>query len=339
MIVQILVILATCFTLALSSPYASGYSSGYSARANLPPSSGQTSAQGPLQKASPADNIDSLAPITDSDKVNWQVYAQQILGTPDKIWGRKLDAQSPTAKAALDYFDNAVDIDSCGAVAKAYLKIILSGGSMVQASVEAASTYIRNHNDGVRPKPGSPCENANIAFREALVIGQDPLLSAALTYMNSYRSDSPCWAASRDYVDAVVNGNARQEEAQIVAAKSFTRQIQNLASQGKATVDPVCSSAAQSFAATLNVPSSSPTAAAFQTFFTEAMKTGKGFDPVCNSAAEAYFDASTSGAGEDKSSEAAAIAYLDALEANPDFDMKSPCGRAARAYMAAVYEW
>ena len=58
-------------------------------------------------------------------------------------------------------------------------------------------------------------------------------------------------------------------------------------------------------------------------------------DPVCAAAAEAYFDGFATGAGEAAASEAAAVAYIDALEANPSFDEKSPCGRAAQAYIAA----
>ena len=55
--------------------------------------------------------------------------------------------------------------------------------------------------------------------------------------------------------------------------------------------------------------------------------------PVCSAAAEAYIDAYIDGGNEEAASEAAAFAYIDALEANPSFDLTSPCGRAAQSYI------
>ena len=58
-------------------------------------------------------------------------------------------------------------------------------------------------------------------------------------------------------------------------------------------------------------------------------------DPVCGASAEAYIDAYLTGSGEDAANEAAAVAYLEAVDDNPKFNPKSPCGRAAEAYIAA----
>jgi len=57
-------------------------------------------------------------------------------------------------------------------------------------------------------------------------------------------------------------------------------------------------------------------------------------DPVCTASAEAYLDSFLAGADDATAREAAAVAYIAAVEANPNFDPKSPCGRAADAYIA-----
>ena len=327
-----------------------------------------------------------------------------------------VDAESPSSKAALSFVQKALDLDSCGAPAKAYIESIVAGDSPATASAAASAVYRKNYFAGTRAAAGSPCAASEIAFRKAAATGEDPVLAAALAYMNSYKSDSPCFAAARSYVEATVEGS----DANIAAAKSFAGQLQTLAVQGKPTIDSECAASAQAFASSSS-DLSSPRAAAMQAFITKALETGNGYDPVCNSAAEkfienyqsgkeelvstfaaardflrgyknaplsaskspcaaatkayinaiktsesnpsqkallafvdeavltngdgldpvcaaaaeAYFDGFATGAGEAAASEAAAVAYIDALEANPSFDEKSPCGRAAQAYIAA----
>jgi len=42
------------------------------------------------------------------------------------------------------------------------------------------------------------------------------------------------------------------------------------------------------------------------------------------------------GESDEKTREAAGIAYLDAVASTPDFDPNSPCGVAAKAYIAEL---
>jgi len=304
----------------------------YSPRVTLP---AQVKAIQPIQPAAPAVKVASPSPQADSEpQVNWQIYAQKALNAPLAVQSRLSDAKSPAAKAALSYLKNALDIDSCGQTAKVYIETILSGGSPAQANAEATGVYIRNYNAGERPAPGSPCEASDIAFRQAAEDGQDPVLAAALAFMKSYGSDSPCFVSSRDYVEAIIAGSAHTD-AGLAAAKSFARQIQILAAQGKKTVDPVCTAAAQAYASTSDVPSS-PSAAAMQAFISKALETGTGFDPVCYSAAERFFDSYESGKPELISTFAAARDFLRFYKYSPSPAAQSPCAAATKAYAAAI---
>jgi len=366
-----------------------------------------------------AVQVASLSPSTDSNtQVDWQTYSLKALASPLAVQSRRLDAKSPSAKAALSYLQGALGLDSCGQQAKVYLETILGGGSPAQANAEATAVYIRNYNAGERAAPGSACAASDIAFRQAAAAGEDPVLAAALAFMKSYGSDSPCFVAARDYVESVVAG-ASQTQANVRAAKSFAHQLQTLAAQRKPTIDEACAASAKVFASFSDSPSS-PNAAAMQAFISKALETREGFDPVCyasaekffesfesgkpeiestfaaardflagyrssptpasqspcaaatkayavatknspsapsqrallafvdeavftkddgldpvcGASAEAYFNTYLTGAGEAAASEAAAVAYLEAVDANPGFDLESPCGRAARAYIA-----
>ena len=159
-----------------------------------------------------------------------------MLGSPLAVQASPLDAKSPSAKAALSYLQGALGLDSCGQQAKIYLETILAGGSSTQANAEATAVYIQNYNAGERAARDSPCAASDVAFRQAAAAGQNPVLAAALAFMKAYESDSPCFVAARDYVEAIVAG-APQTEANIKAAKSFAHQLQTLSVEGKPTID------------------------------------------------------------------------------------------------------
>merc|ERR1719283_397486 len=96
-----------------------------------------------------------------------------------------------------------------------------------------------------------------------------------------------------------------------------------------------CASATLSYAQAINTEPSSAANAGMIAYINEAIKQrDRQFDPVCGAATVAYWDAFIEKKDESAASEAAAVAYLDALEANPDFDNNSACGKAADAYMA-----
>merc|ERR1712034_297143 len=266
-------------------------------------------------------------------QVNWQSYSQHVLGSPLAVRSSPLDAKSPSAKAALSYLQGALlGTDSCGQQAKVYLETILSGGSAAQANAEATAVYIRNYNAGERAAPGSPCEAADVAFRQAAAAGQDPVLAAALAFMKSYKSDSPCFVSARDYVDSIVSGST-QTEANLKAAKAFAHQLQNLAARGKPTIDEACYASAQAFSPSSESPSS-PLTAAMQAFITKALETGSGVDSACFGAAEKFFEGFESGKGNLVATLAVAREVMQSYKNSPTISSRSPCAAAAKAFAA-----
>jgi len=279
--------------------------------------------------------IASLSPTTDSNsQVDWQTYSLKALASPLAVQSSPLDAKSPSAKAALSYLQGALGLDSCGQQAKVYLETILAGGSSAQANAEATAVYIRKYNAGERAVPGSPCAASDIAYRQAALAGQDPVLAAALAFMKSYGSDSPCFVSARDYVEAIVAGSS-QTEANVKAAKSFAHQLQSLAAQRKPTIDEACAASAKVFASFSDAPSS-PNAAAMQAFISKALETGKGFDPVCYRSAEKFFESFESGKEEVESTFAAVRDFLQGYSSSPSPASQSPCAAATKAYALAT---
>merc|ERR1712098_5136 len=111
------------------------------------------------------------------------------------------------------------------------------------------------------------------------------------------------------------------------AARSFFKAF--VANPWSVPSDSPCASATLSYAQAINTEPSSAANAGMIAYINEAIKQrDRQFDPVCGAATVAYWDAFI-----EKKDEAAAVAYLDALEANPDFDKNSACGKAADAYM------
>ena len=51
---------------------------------------------------------------------------------------------------------------------------------------------------------------------------------------------------------------------------------------------------------------------------------------------QAHKNSVVNGDSEEKTREAAGVAYLDAVSSTPDFDPNSPCGVAAKAYIAEL---
>jgi len=274
--------------------------------------------------------------ISNKEQVDWQVYSQKVLGLPLAVTSSLSDIESPTTRAALFYLESTLGKEetSCAKVAKVYIETLLAGGSPAQANAEAAAVFIRNYNEGSRHMPGSPCEAADNAFRNAAESGEDPVLAAAQAFMQSYKSDSPCFVAAKDYMQTVGKGFS-SSNAYLSAAKSFGRQIQTLASQGKTTIDPICAEAALSYTSATST-SSSPKALAMSAFISKAVETGKGFDPVCYKAAEAFIGSDELGRSELASTFAAARSFLKIYKSNPAPASDSPCAAATKAYVSAL---
>ena len=74
-----------------------------------------------------------------------------------------------------------------------------------------------------------------------------------------------------------------------------------------------------------------------QAFISKALESGKGFDPVCSSAADTFFKSYKSGDQELESIFAAAKYFLTGYKSNPAPASQSQCAAAAaRAYASAV---
>ena len=138
------------------------------------------------------------------------------------------DFQSPSAQAALSYLQENVALDTCGEQTKAYIDIVANGGSRQEAAAVATQVYQRNHLARAALSPA--CLAAEVAWKNAVAVGRDPVLDSALAFMDASPSESPCYVSARDYVSAIVSG-AEHKDANLQAAKSFANQIVNLANQ------------------------------------------------------------------------------------------------------------
>lgn len=142
------------------------------------------------------------------------------------------DFQSPSAQAALSYLQENVALDTCGEQTKAYIDIVINGGSRQEAAAIATQVYQRNHLARAALSPA--CLAAEVAWKNAVAAGRDPVLDSALAFMDASPSESPCYVSARDYVSAIVAGT-EHTEANLQAAKSFANQIVNLAKQVRKT--------------------------------------------------------------------------------------------------------
>ena len=240
-----------------------------------------------------------------------------------------VDSTHPGTAAALAYINKNFNLDSCGQQTKAYIDSIMAGNSREVASQAATAVYQQNYAAGVPLSPA--CLAAEVAWKDAVTVGRDPILPSALAFMEASPSESPCYVSAKDYIQAIVGGSSHTE-ANRAAVRSFTEQITKLAGEGKSTIDAACLRSAQAYTASSGVPSS-PNAVAMRTFIQNSVETGNSYDPVCAAASEAYIGAFINGATEAEATEAAGSAFISALDNNPNFEMSSPCGKAAQAYM------
>merc|ERR1712029_661727 len=217
------------------------------------------------------------------------------------------DVNSPTTQAVLSYLSEGSGLDDCGAITKAYVNIIASGGSRRDAAAIAKQVY-QQQNLG-RQVLSPACQAAETAWRAADASGRDQVLDAALAYINADPSDSPCKASARTYISAITGG-ATNQDAGLRAAESFASKISALASQGKSTIDAACAKASAAYAKSSSIPSS-PTAAAATAFIQKALEVGSGYDASCLASSGAFITSFSSGASEDESRVAAATVYQE----------------------------
>merc|ERR1711868_208991 len=223
------------------------------------------------------------------------------------------EVNSPTTQAVLSYLSEGSGLDDCGAITKAYVNIIASGGSRRDAAAIAKQVY-QQQNLG-RQALSPACQAAETAWRAADASGRDQVLDAALAYINADPSDSPCKASARTYISAITGG-ATNQDAGLRAAESFASKISALASQGKSTIDAACAKASAAYAKSSSIPSS-PTAAAATAFIQKALEVGSGYDASCLASSGAFITSFSSGASEDESRVAAAREFIKTYGKNP----------------------
>lgn len=241
-----------------------------------------------------------------------------------------------TSQAALSLLTTDRQLDSCGQLMEAYMSSLLAGNQHEVAIEAAAGVYEENYNaGGLASRLSIPCSAAEVAWKAAVAEGEDPLLPAALAYLQSSPpSHSPCDAAAREYFQAVATG-ATNIDAFLAAIKSFAGQIKKLADYGLPTIDSACLSTAQDYLAT-NQVSSSPLTSAMEAFVEKAVEIDVGYDPVCYAAADKFIESYISGKREDISLQIAAKEFLSLYFANPTVANRSPCAAAAKAYAEAA---
>ena len=156
-------------------------------------------------------------------------------------------------------------------------------------------------------------------------------MDAMIAQGNSRIPDPVCAASSLAFFEAFKAGDD-ELKANFKAAQAFFREYKKGA---KVPTNSPCLISTRAYADAIKKKPSPPNAAAMIAFMDEAILTNlKKPDPVCLAAAEAYFNAYLGGSSEAQANEIAGVAFLDAVEANPDYNPTSPCGKSAKAYMA-----
>merc|ERR1711915_1046475 len=228
----------------------------------------------------------------------------------------------------------------CQAAEVAWKEAFVTGADPIPA---AAKAYIRSWRSS---KSKDPCTAASTKYFNEIQDGESHLDAAkyamgafvkALRKVNrdgrSY-NDRACTNAAKAYAEAL-----DEEQTPITAA--FTAFLESMFDDNENPFDPVCYKVMQGFTNSFNSgddaesqKKDSSTSSAMFAYISETLKSGKiQIDPVCAASTSAYMRAYKEKKDEEFASEAAAVAYLEALEKNSNFDPKSPCGKAAEAYI------
>ena len=125
-----------------------------------------------------------------------RLYSPTLVVPP--IRKTSVDSTHPGTAAALAYINKNTNLDSCGQQTKAYMDSIKAGNSREVAAQVASVVYQQNYAAGVSLSPA--CLAAEVAWKNAVAVGQDPVLPAALAYMEASPSDSPCYVSGKEYI-------------------------------------------------------------------------------------------------------------------------------------------
>ena len=215
------------------------------------------------------------------------------------------------------------------------------GATETDANLAAAEGFFAAFSQGEQIPADSPCVAATKAYYKALPVKPSgPNAAAMLSFMdamieqgNKRVYDPACADATIAFFNAYKAGKD-ELTSNFEAALAFIKQYKKGA---KVPVNSPCLISTRDYAKTLSKLPSPPNAAAMLAFMDEAITANFDKpDPVCLTAAEAYFEAYVAGETEAKANEIAGVAFLDAVASSPDFSPTSPCGVSAKAYMANI---
>ena len=215
----------------------------------------------------------------------------------------------PNAKVILQSLSQ--ELGSCASPALEYLDTLQSTGSEKLAQTVARRVYVQNFRPG-GPLQTEACQAAEKAFRQSAA-GENPLLSAALAFVNADASDSACTAAARGYLQALADGD-EAEAASLAAFKAFAGQ------------------SAKSGAACGNLDASVRTAVGEIVTKSLARGNANGFDSACAEASKAFITTFAEGGSEAEATEAAAVYFLNEVGDSPPGE-DSACFQAAQAFL------
>jgi len=242
-------------------------------------------------------------------------------------------------EAALAFMEASPSDSPCAASAKDYITAINNGAEHIDAGLVAAKAFAaqivslaKQGKNTIDPA----CARASLAYASSSDQPSAPATAAMRAFINKALEtgssfDPVCLSSAEQFWTSYAAGKDETSN-RVAAARSY---ISTYSSNPSVARSSPCAAAAKAYASALVNDPSNPTNAALVAFIDNAIISGdNGVDPVCTASAEAYLDSFLAGADDATAREAAAVAYIAAVEANPNFDPKSPCGRAADAYIA-----
>ena len=282
----------------------------------------------------------------DNRIVNIENEVQEALRVPvvkDSRINAPTDLSSPSAAAALAYMKEISGKDGlCGIPTEVFLETILAGRSREEANAEATRVYLEAYNRGERLPAGGPCEKADIAWRQAVVDGKDPVLESALAFINNWPGvieGNPCAVSGVDYVKAIIAGKSHLE-ANRMSVASFAKSFKELAQAGKPLKDKACLESTRAFWNAIPAKDK-PDPANAKAFLVFADKIFNGnapaYDPVCLASLEGFFESYL--AGDDlltANLKSARSFFREFQKGNSRVPADSACAAATLAYAEEI---
>jgi len=288
--------------------------------------------------------VSTVCGIPQRKKINVNRYVDEALSTPvrkDRRITASTNLNSPSTAAALAYMNSVSKDEICGLPSKAYVQTIFSGKTKEQATAEAAKIYVKAYNSGESFPQKGACASAGVAYKEAYRKGDDPILQAALAYINAWpgaKDGNPCAMSGIAFMKAIVAGKT-QLEAGNISMKEFAKAFKKLAKQGRPLKDVACRDATKAFIDAIPDKQDPARAAAFTAFMEKIFDdNAPAFDPICLSALEGFIDSYSSGDDLQTANLKAARSFFDSFSKGSSIPADSPCAAATLAYAKDTQE-